>query len=1126
MILQALPFALLSFLVMAGSPSVAPPAVRALGPSSPLGVDPRRCPRAVDVVFVVDESGSVCQGQSPSDNCLNWQRLRSFTADISLLFPVGPWDVVPSFIGYSGVLTKNFLPLEPDRTGTQFADTVRSFLMTNGGTATALALQAAEREFNLRGRSVQNGTSRMVIVLTDGLSTNPSLTASTAQDMRSRGILMAAVGIGPAVTVPNSGAWNEMDALAGRPDLVWREGWSQLGPDSPILAALLSAAYFAPISPGEALRNITTTLRCECIVYVRFQVSAANATTLSAEVTGGGPVRMCYSFTNSTPEAPNGGAAPDTVCAAIPPPPATASVLSILPNAAQNFVFVSLRATAGGATCGGTVTITTVAGCSVRFASVVSTPGSGTGNAGAPVGILPPLGNPANRCPSCFGNDVLLAANRSGDAQFAAVCAPACRGGAQYAREGGDPDFPSDGLCTTCHPTCVGDASAGGACEAPTAPTLNAEALSCTACPTGFVLPVGSDPSVTSPFWGFVGARRGRPTPPLAAASGRCVPACPPGFASDGPLLPRPAARTTLACRGDLPAFAATSRTLTVTLCVPAAPGAPPVPPGFNSSLTPNCTAFWGDPWSREGAVAGQLADALGMPRGAVFLRACTDVRERAYYVTRYGGEGEWARVEEPDIASAVANATRRAGSNCSCDVFATFSVLLGVAAPGEPPFGGTFSADEGVMRARAEAALARLLDAPFNTTGVPLGAGARRLEGTERFRLSADRRSLQAAGGPSGGYGPLKCSFNATRLLGACYDDFYYSTQQWGADNVRSRNIISLCGGRPPPEVPGAAPFPFIVEVAAAGGSALGLLFLLLLALLWAKRVTARLAAIAAHRAKVARWRKRGRTGGEGVDGTGEEEEDDWDPSSLDAGLTSRKAVFGLTRVAGAAEPFSAAGMAVALSSNGGLLGAPFGDAGGVPDWVPGGARPTSVVVAAMNPLRAAGGEEGGAVTAVTLAAARRAAVAAAAAGVGTAGAAARKAMLAKAAGSRAPTLEAATEDTFWLGVPYRALSPCEKAWEWAVPGAYTLGMGVWSDTVPPSHDVTHALGPRSEMALALTRAGAQRSDARTFSGLAEVEQLQRENAALEEPGAAYNLARLPPSYKAVELPPTLRPT
>lgn len=287
--------ACVGLLATAGSPSTA--LYAGARPPGPLGVDPRKCPRAVDVVFVVDESGSICQGSpGPSDNCTNWQLLRSFTADISELFPVGPSDIVPSFIGFSGGLTRNRLLLVPNRTGAEFAAAVRGFLMTSGSTNTNAALNFAVEEFAERGRSVQNGTSRMVIVLTDGLSNNPPATAATAASMRAQGILMAAVGIGPAVTIPGSGAWNEMDALAGRADLVWREGWSQLGADSPILSALLSAAYFAPISPGAALSNITTSLRCECTVYVRFQVSPTDATTVAASVTGGGPVRLCYSL--------------------------------------------------------------------------------------------------------------------------------------------------------------------------------------------------------------------------------------------------------------------------------------------------------------------------------------------------------------------------------------------------------------------------------------------------------------------------------------------------------------------------------------------------------------------------------------------------------------------------------------------------------------------------------------------------------------------------------------------------------------------------------------------------------------------------------------------------------------
>ena len=44
---------------------------------------------------------------------------------------------------------------------------------------------------------------------------------------------------------------------------------------------------------------------------------------------------------------------------------------------------------------------------------------------------------------------------------------------------------------------------------------------------------------------------------------------------------------------------------------------------------------------------------------------------------------------------------------------------------------------------------------------------------------------------------------------------------------------------------------------------------------------------------------------------------------------------------------------------------------------------------------------------------------------------------------------------------VPFSALSQSQRVVETLVPGAYTLGLGVFGRLIPPSHDLTHAMGP-----------------------------------------------------------------
>ena len=255
------------------------------GLAAPQSTAISQCDRPVDIVFVVDESGSICQnhpgsppqspplsGSPPRVNCGDWNRMRTFVSNISALFPMGPKNIVTSYISFSNDAPMlNYLPLNASLSGEGFAGKVRNFLMNSGGTATWAGLREAQAEFALNGRDAADGAAQMVIVLTDGLSQIPAQTAAKAAELRASGVLVAAVGVGPIMGPqggaacgplgPASGcntavcsaqqcnARQEVFNLAARSDLVWANQWTDLTPESPILVSLLNAAYLAPIIP-------------------------------------------------------------------------------------------------------------------------------------------------------------------------------------------------------------------------------------------------------------------------------------------------------------------------------------------------------------------------------------------------------------------------------------------------------------------------------------------------------------------------------------------------------------------------------------------------------------------------------------------------------------------------------------------------------------------------------------------------------------------------------------------------------------------------------------------------------------------------------------------------------------
>ena len=265
--------------------------------------------------------------------------MRTFVSNISALFPMGPKNIVTSYISFSNDAPMlNYLPLNASLSGEGFAGKVRNFLMNSGGTATWAGLREAQAEFALNGRDAADGAAQMVIVLTDGLSQIPAQTAAKAAELRASGVLVAAVGVGPIMGPqggaacgplgPASGcntavcsaqqcnARQEVFNLAARSDLVWANQWTDLTPESPILVSLLNAAYLAPIIPPQAVSNVTTSLRCDCVIYLRFTVISGTATTFASSLTGGGG-RACAGA-SATPRL----SAPMALPQMLPSPPA------------------------------------------------------------------------------------------------------------------------------------------------------------------------------------------------------------------------------------------------------------------------------------------------------------------------------------------------------------------------------------------------------------------------------------------------------------------------------------------------------------------------------------------------------------------------------------------------------------------------------------------------------------------------------------------------------------------------------------------------------------------------------------------------------------------------------------
>jgi hypothetical protein len=968
------------------------------------------------VIFIIDESGSI----SDSD----FKILKNFMVDlVGLGFSINNSRTNLGAFGFSNDVSPPYVTLGEFHDTANIVPRINGIKQMGGGTNTYLGLQNSIDMFKTYGRPPTSGASRLVLLLTDGESTNTGLTVAAAEAVLKAGITILVMTIDFDTSKPNS--QKELKAQTRGDDSLWFDvkDWSGLENDDYIISGIGAAACNAPIAPSDPGSNITTPLACNQTVFITYEVQTS--TPLGVVVTSSVPADVCYSYSNRRPRPTDPVSAPGqpaaVTCVRVPPNDANITISTYpsvsAPGSAQDpslDLFVSVtaaNATAAAAAaapggCDGTTNVTALY-CALRWApGVVPVPGSG---ADAPPPVVSELGSPgAPRCGGCPPGGAYLGG------AFADVCGPYCRGGAQYVSRATATCLDCDAACAACDPY----AAAG-------APPARA----CTSCATGAGwLAARFDPAQTSPFWARASQRLPAAVRPAAAAAlpaaaGRCVAGgCPAGFSVAGGAAPaRPGVPQAVPCQATPQAAAAAWSSVLITLCVPRAAGVAPPAPGTNSTLA-KCRDFADD--ARAPALALQLSIALGVPPPALYLRSCLDVGLLKRYVWTYQLQAatDAAEFDEPDAAAAVANATRRAGSDCACDAFVTFGLVLGVAEPGslvtpDDRFAAltSLSSDAATLARRAALAVNLTYNGTINATGLPLDPTA-------------------PLGDPSGGYPPLRCDGVRALLLGAC-SDAVTATTLVGPDYIASTNVITFCGGRPPPEVFPVVPFPVAAVAGGVGGGVLFLILMGLVLLLWSRAVTKRLKVLADHKARVARSKRRGNR--EAAVAFLNEDH----LAAPGDGRQIERAAFGPV----AAESASAQAVDATYDTEA-YAG---GSASGVASWANDRLRAE---------LEAAKAEESNA--------ARSAA--------STTVEVKNPSFMLAAARTSSQTMSAEKQsrimpprgDEEWQAVPYSSLSTLQRVQEWIMPGALTVGMGLRGDSVPVSHDLAHPMGPKEPAA------------------------------------------------------------
>ncbi|XP_019627190.1 PREDICTED: von Willebrand factor A domain-containing protein 2-like [Branchiostoma belcheri] len=175
-----------------------------LAGSGYLSIDAPRCGVEMDLVLVLDDSGSV--------GADNFNTLKEFVKRLTTQFDFGQGATRLGILQYSTDVTTVF-SLNSYDTLEDINTAVDDMIYKGGGTNTHLALY----ELVNNAFSVQNGgrptASKVAVVITDGMSTQPITRA--VQDVKAVGIIVYTMGVGTGTDQ------SELQQLASSPDRVF-----------------------------------------------------------------------------------------------------------------------------------------------------------------------------------------------------------------------------------------------------------------------------------------------------------------------------------------------------------------------------------------------------------------------------------------------------------------------------------------------------------------------------------------------------------------------------------------------------------------------------------------------------------------------------------------------------------------------------------------------------------------------------------------------------------------------------------------------------------------------------------------------------------------------------------------
>ncbi|XP_056022842.1 cartilage matrix protein-like [Ostrea edulis] len=226
-----------------------------------------------DIVFLLDSSGSISPG--------NFEEVVDFVSNVTSWLTIGPNETLVSVVTYASNVTEHF-SLATYTSSSDAISAIQSLksITPEGGTYTHLALNYSyEHSFGVR-----NGSSKAVVVLTDGRSVSRTETEKAADDLRSMEVEVYAVGVRSDLSLTDL----DLQVIANDPDsyyITYVDDFVYLCNVVPGIVSKLDASAVANSVQG-CPEMPTTTSSSKVTEEATTTTDSTTTTTIDASTTG------------------------------------------------------------------------------------------------------------------------------------------------------------------------------------------------------------------------------------------------------------------------------------------------------------------------------------------------------------------------------------------------------------------------------------------------------------------------------------------------------------------------------------------------------------------------------------------------------------------------------------------------------------------------------------------------------------------------------------------------------------------------------------------------------------------------------------------------------------------------